>query len=95
MNNTPSTLIVPTVHINGTNGGDLLDQHCDAMRALSDAMEKLPHPNGRDFYVQSPGAIQDAMRQRERWAKALQAIHDEIEQIATKISDQVHARERR
>ena len=89
---TPFTPIGPTVHMNGTGGQDLLDQYCDAMRALSEAMDKLPHPNGRDYYVQAPGVIQDAMRQRERWAKALQTIHDEIELVADEISHQVTAR---
>lgn len=45
---------VPTVHLNGTSKGELLDQAHRAARAVANAITAVMQaaPNGRDFYVQ-------------------------------------------
>ena len=48
-------MTTPTIHLNGTNGADLLSQTVDAMLALSGAINALmaAAPHGRDYYVQT------------------------------------------
>jgi hypothetical protein len=89
---TDSAPVVPTVHLNGTNGVDLLDQYCKAMRAINDAIQALPCPHGRDYYPQGGDATQKAIEQRHEWQRTLQGVFDQVDHIATKISDQVQAR---
>lgn len=84
-----SKLIIPTIHLNGTSGRDLLDQHTDAMSAIADAIEKLPHPNGRDYYPQGPRAIDEAIAQTRDWAQRLDGIRKEIEAVAMGFCDYV------
>ncbi len=53
-------MIYPRVHINGTSGEDLLQQYSDAETAIVGAVDRIPVPDERDYYVQDPGAFQAA-----------------------------------
>ncbi len=81
------TLIVPTVHLNGTSKQELLDQLCEAITALHAAGKALARacPNGRDYYVQSATAIGQALDQHEARMNKLREIVTELEAIAEAI----------
>jgi hypothetical protein len=85
-----SALMVPTVHRNGTNGNDLLEQLMDARGTIHDAIKALENaaPNGRDYYLKGDGAIQVAICQHVARAKALQGVYNELGTIAEGIVDQ-------
>jgi hypothetical protein len=78
------TLMIPTIHLNGTSRESLVEALCEAHRALHEAGRKLAAtvPNGRDYYPQPDGAINKALDQHyARMAKLQEVIH-EIETIA-------------
>ncbi len=82
-----SKLIVPTVHMNGTSKRDLLEQYVDAMQAIQEAIEALPHPHGRDYYVVSESELMEALLQRKAWQEKLSSIYNDLEQIAEKLNE--------
>jgi hypothetical protein len=78
----------PTIHLNGTAKGDLLEPLCEAMHAIRKARIALAAtaPNGRDYYPQGPDAITDALA--EHWArlKKLNEVLKELEVLAEAVS---------
>lgn len=84
------TLAVPSVHLNGTSQGELMEHHLDVLSALrhSEKRMALNCPNGRDFYVQKTGAFEAAMHQHQERVERLRSIIAEVEAIAEAISDQ-------
>lgn len=74
----------PTIHLNGTSKGELLRQLTDAIIAIGDAEIAVAKacPNGRDYYVQGRGAIDDALREHSDRLARLAAVRSELEQIA-------------
>ena len=82
------SLMIPTVHLNGTSQRDLLEQLSDANHALHEAGRKLAAacPNGRDYYPQGVDAILLAMTQHELRMRKLREIADEIQHIAEQIA---------
>jgi phosphoribosylformylglycinamidine (FGAM) synthase-like enzyme len=83
------TLKIPTVHLNGTSKRALIDGYADAALAIDEAARKLAAaaPNGRDYYVQEPGAINIAMDQHEARMRKLREVRDELEAIAIEIQN--------
>jgi hypothetical protein len=83
-------MIVPTVHMNGTKGDDLVEQLMDAREALRLAVKALQNaaPNGRDYYPQGPGAINEAIEQHSRWRQSLDDVYRELGSLAEAIADQ-------
>ena len=79
----------PTIHMNGTSAKDLLEQYRTAMEALSAAGDALAKcgPNGRDYYPQGPDAIGTAMDEHRSRRLRLEAIYDEITELAIHCSD--------
>ena len=73
-------VVVPMVHINGTNPEDLVECRSEAYVAISEAIDAMRkcNPNGRDFYP-VPGMMQMAERQARRRMEALRGILDELE----------------
>ena len=92
-----STMMTPTIHLNGTAGADLQDQVTDAMLALSDAIKALQAagPNGRDYYVQ-PGNNRFAQAQQQHWDRLaqLEAVQAELVEISESIHAQMAERSR-
>jgi hypothetical protein len=80
---------IPTIHLNGTSGMQLLDDHLAAVEALRDAWKALAAaaPNGRDYYPQGPGAFSTAIDQHADRLSRLDKIKKEIEEIAVAISN--------
>lgn len=83
-------MTIPTVHLNGTKGDDLVEQLCDARSALRDAIKALQNaaPNGRDYYPQGPGAINEAIEQHSRWRQSLEDVYRDLGSLAEAIVDQ-------
>lgn len=82
-----SHLVLPTVHLNGTSKGDLLEAYSNAIQAVhaaGDAMAKAA-PNGRDYYPQGSAAINTAMDQHAARMQKLRSIVEELELIAESI----------
>jgi len=54
----------PTIHLNGTNREDLLEQRLAVARACSNLREALAKatPHGRDYYLQGPDAPLEAWK---------------------------------
>ena len=86
-------ILVPTVHLNGTSKDELIRQFSEAICAVHEAGRKLAAacPNGRDLYVQGPGAILDAMRQHEDRLKRIKSVATELETILEKVDEQGRA----
>lgn len=80
----PTTLTVPTVHLNGTSRKELVRALTEAHAAILEAQKKLAEtaPHGRDYYVQSAYAITDAIEEHCERMKKLQDVKVELEQIA-------------
>jgi hypothetical protein len=84
------TLLIPTVHRNGTSGKELLDQILEARAALRVAIKALQNacPNGRDYYVQGDRTIHQALEQHSDRLSKIQSVYSDLEQIATGIVGQ-------
>lgn len=81
----------PCIHLNGTNGQDLLDQYSTAMETLSDAIAALRaiEVHGRDYYTISDDAASIAMREHRARLSSLNSVMQDLERIATNIYDQM------
>jgi hypothetical protein len=81
---------IPTVHLNGTSGAELLVQlqyATEALRAAEHALERAA-PNGRDYYVQDEGAFEQARREHGSRVLRLAEVREELEQIAQAVYEQ-------
>lgn len=87
MTTTTPTLMIPTVHLNGTSKDALIETYCDAIDALHAAGRKMAetYPNGRDYYPQGNGAINKAMDEHADRMARLKAVITELETIAHEI----------
>lgn len=82
------SLVIPTVHLNGTGKEGLVNQLMEAAFAVRNASEALAkaRPHGRDYYVQAdPDALRKATDQHEDRMHKLRQVYDELEHIAVKI----------
>ena len=71
-------MIIPTIHMNGTSREALIEQYSVAGNTVMSAMRAMDEasPNGRDYYVQGPGAIGDAQRQHDAQVAKLREVYD-------------------
>ena len=79
----PTSLILPTIHSNGSSAQCLTEDYSHARRAVQDAVTALKAVdfNARDYYVHSnPAAWMQAVRQREEiyqhLSDAFDALHE-------------------
>lgn len=88
-------ITVPTVHRNGTDGEALRRGYCEAMATLRSAIEAatMVYPNGRDYYVQGPGAIRRAMKEHEARLGRLQSVLEEWQHLAKGVYSQMNGKE--
>jgi hypothetical protein len=80
----------PHIHLNGTAAASLFDAYVDAMEAankLERALEAT-HPNGRDYYPISEGAISVATAEHVERLKAVRKIFIEMEALALYVQEQ-------
>lgn len=85
-----NTLVIPTIHLNGTGKETLLREYVNAMNAVEAAIVALQEVtcHGRDYYPQGKEAITASMEQKQRQWLKLKEVHDELETIAIAISEQ-------
>jgi hypothetical protein len=88
MANSNTDLTVPTLHLNGSGWNNLYRDYTDALEALRTALQKLPVPHGRDYYVQGDDAYTEARRQYDAQCEKIMAVQDELTAILTKIHEQ-------
>jgi hypothetical protein len=83
-----TTLLTPTVHLNGTSREELLDQLGNALTALHVATLVLGKaaPNGRDYYPQGEKVIYGALYQHKLRLQKLQEVIAELEAIGEQIA---------
>lgn len=81
-------VMVPTIHMNGTDRTELHNSYMAAMRALDVASLALVQtvPNGRDYYPQGPDAIVTALEQHWERVNCLNKARDELVQILEAIN---------
>jgi hypothetical protein len=82
-------LAIPTLHMNGTSRDGLVEPIIKVLDAI-DRLQKLlqeVHPNGRDYYVQDPGAMQVAVAQHRRRCEKLDQLRKEWEAIALAVDE--------
>lgn len=83
-------LAIPTIHLNGTSAGELVNQLKDAFTAVRKAADTLkqaaPHP--RDYYVQNERAYALAREQHIQRLTSLEGVASDLERIAVGIQDQ-------
>lgn len=82
-------MMLPSVHLNGTSKSELFTMHMAALEAIREAETALAKtaPNGRDFYVQGPGATSDAMNEHRARMVKLADVHKELETILEHLDD--------
>jgi hypothetical protein len=82
-------MIFPTIHLNGTSKQQLLDDYCDVSHALNAAIEKMIEngPNARDYYIDSPHAFRQAIKEHHDRIEKIHAVKAEIDQITEHIAD--------
>lgn len=87
---TETGVIVPTVHLNGTNKNDLAEQCYNSYRSIGDAITTLSQngPNARDYYVQGNEAYRIARDQHVNRLKRLEALQAELLSIFEGVDDQ-------
>lgn len=82
-------IVIPTIHMNGTDKQFLIDRREDVIYALGVADKLLAKmaPNGRDYYVK-PGAMVVAETQHARRQMALKSLMDELQEEIEEIEKQ-------
>jgi hypothetical protein len=83
-------MMIPTIHLNGTNKADLIEALCDAHTAVMEAQRKLANaaPNGRDYYVQSPQALYAAQDEHSARMQKLEDVKLDLEALCEAIDRQ-------
>jgi hypothetical protein len=83
-------LTMPTIHLNGSSKGMLIEGYTDAHYAIQQALEKLgqTYPNGRDFYPQGAGAIRKAEAEHEARLAKLREVQKELMELVEYIDAQ-------
>jgi hypothetical protein len=77
-----TSLILPSIHLNGTSAKSLTEDYTQARRAVQQAINALQAVdfNARDYYVQGPAAWTEAARQRQdiyqHLSAAFNALHE-------------------
>ena len=86
-----SSLMIPCVHLNGTNGDRLREGYIDAHTALRTAVDKLQGaaPNARDYYVKGPDAFGRATSEHVARLAAIAKIQAELVEIYEGVQEQL------
>lgn len=88
MSSNPKELKVPTVHLNGSGFENLHEQYLEGVRALNEALDKIPVPHARDYYVQEDGAFEEAREQFHQQRAKVKDVLDELRAIYREIARQ-------
>ena len=82
---------IPTVHLNGTSGQDLLREYQTAYRAVKFAIDSLCETtcNGRDYYPQGNEAYTQAYAERQTALCKLRDVQSYLEEVLMGVMDQL------
>lgn len=70
--------VVPSIHLNGSGFKNLTEQYEEAIEAVSNTINTLPVPHGRDYYVQEEGSFERARDQFNAQVLKLDALREEL-----------------
>lgn len=81
-------MVLPTIHLNGTSRERLLEPLNTAYDAINEAYTALKQcaPNGRDYYPQGQGAMDNAVKEHMARLQRLDDVSKELEAIINAIS---------
>ena len=84
-------MTLPTIHLNGSNAGDMLEGLIEAMASVRIAIEHVGKagPNARDYYPQGPTAIHAAVVEHEFRLHRLQDVLKELDAIAQHVANHI------
>ena len=87
-------MMVPTIHINGSDGPRMVQETLDVAQHLDKAIEAmlLICPHGRDFYLQNFSAISEATREYSGRLAKLVLVRDQLRELAGLIQDKIDER---
>jgi hypothetical protein len=90
MTTTTIDLTVPTVHLNGTSKGRLLESLNSARESLEVAYQRVKetYPNGRDYYPQGETAIRRAEDQHLSRLARIDSVQKELDALIEAIDAQ-------
>lgn len=80
-------LQAPILHLNGSGFDNLFEQYANAAGSVRKAIQDLPVPHGRDYYVQE-GAFERARAQHQDRVERLQGILEELQGVLEELSEQ-------
>jgi len=80
-------LTIPTLHLNGSGFKNLYEQYTGALSAITKALDSLPVPHGRDYYVVE-GAYEKARTQYDAQVAKLKALEAELMTVLEQIVEQ-------
>lgn len=82
-------MMIPTIHLDGTNRECLLARIVDATDALAMARARLRKcgPNRRDYYPQGLDALGKAQAENLDRMQRLDSVHDELSALALALAD--------
>ena len=83
--------VVPSIHFNGSGVKNLTSQYKEAIEAVSNAINALPAPHARDYYVQEAGALEVARKQFSEQILKLEGVRNELKTIYFGIKAQERA----
>lgn len=75
------TPVAPSIHLNGSGIKNLTDQYEEALEAVSNAINALPVPHGRDYYVLEDGSFEVARKQYTAQILKLNAVLEDLRSI--------------
>ena len=75
---------LPSIHLNGSDAQSLFDGYKAAYEAVKAAQAALAQcaPNGRDYYLQTGNATNEAMAEHRARMAALETIERDLETFA-------------
>lgn len=81
----------PIIHLNGTNGNDLMQEYdaaSETLRKFTDAWGKITC-NGRDYYPKGPEYMDAALKHRAEMAQKIRDLQQYIDSHREAIYDQL------
>ena len=73
--------VVPSIHLNGSGIKNLTEQYEEGIEAVSAAINALPVPHARDYYVQEEGSFERAREQFNGQVLKLNSVLEELKTI--------------
>jgi len=83
-----TTMVLPTIHSNGSSKDDLFDGYMAALAAMHAAIDAVIQtaPHGRDYYPQGDDALRQAMAEHRERLLRLQNIAADLTALAVHTS---------